>query len=263
MADCTACSRPAPDATICAGCTDLLAGNLRQIPWLVGQLTITLARQARMGGRDGARSAETPVPFDTRASVDLETLHVDLPRWARAVAQHRGVLIDAPDEPIALSRWLLRWVGAAAQHPDAGELLDDVRAMTHAAERTIDRAPDLRFVGPCDNCGQDLYVLPHAKAAQCKTEGCGATYPMEERRAWLIEQTYGQLLTANEMSRAIAELVPGQRITPDRIRQWAARGKLTKYLPHARDPHKRSRYLVEDVINQLRGTVENTANKAG
>jgi hypothetical protein len=282
MAECTACARPAPDATICPSCTGQAATYLRRIPWLTEQLTITLTRQARLGDRNGPRSTETPVVFEQRASADLEGFHTYLTRWALAVAEHRGISIDGNTQTIRLadgsavtvptaptitelSRWLLRWNGAAAQHPDAGDYLDDLAAIVRGALHTIDRAPDLRYVGPCEDCQQDLYV--HAErppvTVYCPTEDCEAAYPMEERRAWLLEQTYGRLLTAQEMSRAIAALIPGEPLTPNRISQWAARDKITKYLPHPRDPHKRVRFLVEEVIRLLHASMDAKQTRKG
>lgn len=253
MSECTACSSPAPDATICPNCADRTAGYLRQIPGLVDELTTTLTRQARIGDRNSRPGGDTPVVFDQRASADLEGFHAYLTRWAAAVAEHRGIHVDSDHTPAGLSRWLLRWNGAASQHPEAGDYAADIHALIRGALHTIDRAPELRYVGPCEDCHQDLYVLAERppQVVNCPTDGCEASYPMEARRAWLLEQTYGRLLTAHEMSRAIASLVPGEPLTPNRISQWAARDKITKYLHHPRDPHKRVRFLVEDVIRQL------------
>jgi hypothetical protein len=257
MAECSSCSRPAPDATICPSCTGQAAAHLRQVPWLVEQLTVTLTRQARMGDRNGPRGRESPVVFNEGASQDLEILRELTSRWSGLVAAHRGISVDAAGT-VELARWLLRWNGAAAQHPDAADYLTELDHAIRGAQRTIDRAPELRYVGPCEDCAQDLYVLAERPPATvvCPTDECEAAYPMEERRAWLLEQTYDRLLTANEMSRAIAALVPGQHLTPNLISQWAKRDKITRYLPHPRDPHRRVRFRVEDVINQLRASME-------
>lgn len=252
-AACTSCTRPANDATICRGCTDRVATDLRQVPFLVDELTTVLTRQTRLGDRNGPRSAETPLPFSEAAAEDLVIIRELVTRWSANVSTHRGVAVDATGTTIGLSRWLLRWNGAASQHPDAADYLTELRNAVRDAARTIDRAPELRYVGPCDDCKQDLYVYADRTpvTVYCPTDGCEAAYPMEARRLWLLEQTYGRLLTAAEMSRAIASLVPGESLTPNRIAQWAARDKITKYLPHPRDPHKRVRFLVEDVIRQL------------
>lgn len=267
MADCSVCRRPCPDAFLCVGCLADLNAELRQIPWLVRELTITLTRQARVTERSGPRSTETPLVFHLGASVDLESLQAGLTMWSHTVALHRGVTVDATGTSQELARWLLRYPTAIVAHPDAGELHGDLISLTEAARRTIDLAPKMRYVGPCEDCDQDLYVpafdtgrLPNTVI--CRTLDCGAEYPIAERRAWLLEQAYDRLLTAAEMSRCLGELFPGRPINPPVIRQWASRGirvtgldqpvKLAKHLPHHADRWHRPRYHVAEVVQIVR-----------
>lgn len=254
MAECAAClTRPAPDATICPGCTAQAAGYLRQIPWLTEQLTITLTRQARIGDRNGPRSRETPLVYDPRASVDLETFHVDLGRWATTVAEHRGVQVDEPATPAGLSRWLLRWNGAAAQHPDAGDYVDELAAMVRAAERTIDKAPDLRCLGPCDmpDCEAWLYVGMYADTVACPNPDCDAEYRVEERRAWLLEQTVDRLMTAAEIARDLP-WIAGVKIDRKLINKWSSRDQIHRYDPHHADRRGAPRFRVGEVVDRIR-----------
>lgn len=280
VADCAAClTRPAPDATVCRSCEDQTAGHLRRIPWLTRQLDITLTRQARMGDRSGPRSTETPVYFDLRASIDLETFRADLARWAVAVADHRGVAVDVPTKAVRLadgttalvaalpviadlSRWLLRWNGAAAQHPDAADYVAEVAAMARAAERTIDRAPDMRCLGPCDvdGCEAWLYVPMHAEVARCPSPECEAEYRVEDRRAWLMEQATDQLLTAAQ----IADQLPwiaGTRIDRKLINKWASRDQITRYAPHPSDARQAPRFRVGEVVDRIRNEAADQASK--
>lgn len=261
MAECTACARPAPDATICPSCTGQAATYLRRIPWLTEQLTITLTRQARLGDRNGPRSRETPLVYDPRASVDLETFDADLSRWAYAVAEHRDVTVDEPPTPAGLSRWLLRWNGAAAQHPEAGDYVAELDAMVRAAERTIDRAPDQRCLGPCDmpECEAWLYVPMHAVIAYCPNPDCDAEYRVEDRRAWLLEQSVDQLRTAAQLSRELP-WIAGVTIDRKRINQWSSRDRLTRYLPGP-DDSRAPRFRVGEVIDLARAEAVESASK--
>lgn len=262
MAECSSCSRPAPDAVICPSCTGQAAALLRQVPWLVEQLTVTLTRQARMGDRNGPRSTETPVYFDQRASVDLETFRLDLARWATAVAEHRGITVDADSTPAGLSRWLLRWNGAAAQHPDAGDYLTELTAMIRAAERTIDRAPDMRCLGPCDvdGCVAWLYVPVHADIAYCPSPDCDAQYRVEDRRAWLLEQTVDRLMTAAEIAQDLP-WIAGTKIDRKLINKWSSRDKITRYDPHPTDKRHAPRFRVGEVIDRIRADATEAAAK--
>lgn len=277
MADCTACTRPAPDATVCPSCTDQTAAHLRQIPWLTEQLTITLTRQSRMGDRNGPRSTETPVYFDQRASVDLETFRLDLARWASVVAEHRGVSVDGNAQAVKLadgttvsvptlptvpdlSRWLLRWNGAAAQHPDAAEYVADIASMARAAERTIDRAPDMRCLGPCDadGCVAWLYVPMHAEFAYCPSPECEAEYRVEDRRAWLLEQSVDRLMTAAEIARDLP-WIAGTKIDRKLINKWSSRDQIKRYDPLPTDRRDAPRFRVGEVVDRIRADAADTA----
>lgn len=293
MSDCHACSRPVSDANLCRSCLDQLtielraliggsnpvilpkkAGEQRTIAanrGLIAELEDTLTRQARTGQRNGGRSAETPMAYHLGASVDLETIRDGLGFWARTIATTRGITVDAARHPAELAAWLLRWSGEIAQHADAAELHGDVLAMTNAARRTIDRAADLRFVGPCDGhkasdlpanstCGEDLYVTMHAREAVCRTEDCKAVYPIEERRAWLLEQAVDQLRTARQLAYELP-WIAGITVNVKVIGMWAARGKITKLLPHHADPDQITRFRVGEVIEYARSLAEETASR--
>jgi hypothetical protein len=268
---CSVDGRPTSDLRLCNGCLDALKAELRAIPDLVQQLDITLTRQARIGERNGPRSTETPMPYHAGASVDLETITTTLAMWCREIAEQRGVRPAAATDPIGLSLWLLRYPTEAAQLEDAAELFENIHAMTKAARRTIDLAPDRRFLGPCDECGAELYIwcTPNRipDTVHCATEECSFTARVEERRGYLLEKAGNQLLTAAEMSRAIVELVPGQtrKISANIISQWASRGlrgqTLAKFRHHPKDPDcrcnpmadppdpcRRPRFLVSEVL---------------
>lgn len=252
MTDCHVDQRPTDGSNLCHGCLDELKSELRSVAWLVEQLGITLTRQARVGQRNGPRGAETPLPFHLRASVDLETLRDGLGMWARAVAESRGIpgVIECFDAE-AVSLWLLRHSNDIAQHPDVAELHGDILAMTHAAQRTIDLPPQRHFVGPCDECGADLYCGPQARDVACATPECDAVYPVAERRIWLLEQAVDQLRTAAELSRELP-WIGGVTISRKMINQWAVRGHVTKYLPHPRDPRGYPRFRVGEIIDRAR-----------
>ena len=260
MSDCVVDGRPAPDALLCRGCLDALKADLRAVAWLVKQLEVTLTRQARIGHRNGPRSAERPLPFHPSAAVDLETLRDGLGMWARAVAEQRGVCLSAADSsgPAGFASWLLRWAGEAAQHPDAAELVGDVRSMCEAARRTIDLPPERHFVGPCDTCDQDLYCSTAAKVVTCRTTDCGASYDVADRRAWLLEAAVDQLRTAAELSRELP-WIGGVTIDRKVINQWASRGLggivLTPYGAHPRDPYGRTRFRLGEVLDFARRAV--------
>lgn len=265
MPACQSCTRDTADLHLCPGCLDQLRAELRDVRWLVEQLTLTLTRQTAVGDRHGGRSAERPLPYHHHASVDLESLRDGLAAWCRDLAARRGVTLDTDHTPDGYARWLLRWPSEITIHPDAGELHSDVLALTRAARRTIDRHPDLRYLGPCDRCGHDLYVPVHARRTVCRGdadgEPCDAEYAVEDRRVWLLEQAVDQLRTARQLS---AELpwVSGIAVSAKLISMWAHRGKLTVYGPHPRDERQAARYRVGEVVDVARAMAVDKQAKA-
>lgn len=283
MSDCSVCSRPAPDAKICRGCLYTFTAELRALigsapvtifpkkadeqravsahRGLIAELEDTLTRQARVGARNGRRGTETPLAFHLGASIDLETLRDGLQMWCSAVATQRGITVDAAPDPTDLALWLLRWSGEVAQHENAAELHGDILSMTKACQRTIDLAPELRYVGPCDGhravvpetvgCGKDLYASMNSFTVHCGTEECGAEYNIETRRIWLLEQAIDQLRTIPQLSRELP-WIAGIVINAKVIGMWAARDKLHRYDAHHLDKKKLHRYRVGEVIELAR-----------
>lgn len=274
---CDICTQPAPDATICSSCVAQLVTELRRLPWLLGQLHITLTRQSRTGERNGGRSAERPLPYDHTASVDLETLHATLRVWCDEIATRRGIPVPS-GVTAALGRWLLLWPSEIAGHPDAAQLHDELMGALRAAERTIDRRPDLKFVGPCDGngasvlaekypqgCGEDLYAPVNAHRVICRVTDCYGVYDVEPRRAWLLEQAADQLRTARQLSDELG-WIAGVHVSSKLIGMWATRGtttlgKLHTYLPHPTDPRGAQRFRVGEVIDYARAMAQETQAK--
>lgn len=239
----------------------------RKLDSLVAELETTHSRQARLSsGGPRAQSAETPLPYHPTASSVANTLRGTLLLAISTLASQRQ--IDKPVETAStaeIADWLYLHIGDIAKVEAAGDLWRSLTSSTARPRRIIDRPPSRRYVGPCDECGRDLYVpaVRHGghDTVRCQTPGCGAEYPMEQRRVYLLEQAYDRLLTAAEMSRAIRNLLPGDRLSidPPLIRKWAQRGRLTKYLPHPKDERKRPRYRVEEVIHLARAEADSAA----
>ncbi len=282
MPTCPVDARPTENV-LCPGCVGALSAELRQVPWLVHQLDITLTRQARVGERNGPRSSERPLPFDLNASIDLEAMRDTLQYWVGEVAERRGIVTPFEDA-VTLARWMQMWPSELAALPDAGDMLDQILSVTASARRTIDRRPEMKFVGPCDGhgathwlaksdpavdpssaqyagsafkgCGEEMYAHLHARSIMCRTTECGAVYNVEDRRAWLLEAASDQLRTAKQLSDELP-WIAGVTITSKLIGMWAARGttalgKLHVYLPHPRDPRAAQRFRVGEVIDYAR-----------
>lgn len=235
------CDRPRRgDENVCGACSGQLARALGDIPALTRELDTTLSRQASSTG--GSRSAETPLPYDPRASEVGYVLRNTLVEWVRAVsAQTHSNYIWPRETTTSLARWLLARHKDLCAHPSAAEAVDEIGAAVRAAERIIDRPAERWFAGPCD-CDARLYAAPGAPTVTCRD--CGSRYDVAERRAWLMDACEDQLAYGALIAQALTSL--GQPVTPERIRKWAERGRI---VAHGTDLRGRPQYRVGDIID--------------
>jgi hypothetical protein len=152
-----------------------------------------------------------------------------------------------------LARWLDRHLETVRADEAGGELVDEVVDAVARCEHAIDRAPARIYLGAC-GCSTplepqvDLYAHPDSAFVTCRA--CEAVYNVTERRAWLLEQSQGLLVTAELASRALPGLV-GVTITPEIIRSLHRNHGLARHRPSAGDPHRRWRYRVGDIVSTI------------
>lgn len=75
-------------------------------------------------------------------------------------------------------------------------------------------------------CREDLWVPAGTAAGTVRCPACRAQVDVESRRTWLLQQVEDMLLPATELARAIDGL--GVEMTPERLRKWAERGRLSE-----------------------------------
>lgn len=88
------CGQPVVDAYVCQTCTRRLAADLADVPWLIEQLDIALARQTVIGGHGAGHTEPEPyepdavpgatrraLPYDPRASEAAWILRTTLATW--------------------------------------------------------------------------------------------------------------------------------------------------------------------------------------
>lgn len=259
------CARPTP-TRICARHTDQLADDLAAVPDLIDDLDAAVARQTASGPRYGGRSAEKPLPYDQRASLAQDALTTTLRAWL--IALHPGA-VPGPahtrprcdhgscmqirwrawpgDDATGAATWLRDRVGLIARSDAAPDVVDEIHAAVDQARHDTDRAADRLFAGPCDTCGDVLWARLNATVATCRT--CEAAYDLADRRAWLLAAADDELVTAIDASRALTRL--GLEVTPERIRQWAHRGRLTPQGTETRAGRQLPLYRLGDLTQLL------------
>jgi hypothetical protein len=219
----------------------------------------TVARQTATSAREGGRSSSKPLPFNDRAAKVAHQVQLALARWMRELRDGDEPL--APADVVAVAAWLLERVERVAVHPAGARLARDVHRAVEDLRRAVDRPADRWFMGPCDTDGcteehllveddgrartvrrpTELYATAGAETVTCPR--CHAEYAIAERRAWLLAAADDQLAHAELIGRAAPAL--GVDITPSKVRNYAARGRI---VAHGKDRHDRPLYRVGDVI---------------
>lgn len=251
------CGRPITDnALVCRSCGDALRQDLGEVAdgALAQELETALARQARMGGT-GARSAEAPLGYGEAAATAIWILRTTMVAWILLLSEDSDYLPPGVlDEQLpALAWWLRASVEDIRRHPDAAAAIDELTAAVRQARNVVYGPTHRVYCGQCGAdasdgpCPVDLYAHPDAGVVQCP---CGAVWDVQRRRDWLLVQAEKMLGTATEIARAVTGL--GREVTPERIWQWASRGRL---LARGRGPRGQPLYRVGDVLDLLDAAV--------
>jgi hypothetical protein len=153
------CDRPVTDAWVCARCAHDLERALGDIPAVVHQLNLTLAKQTRYADRNERGGNEQPLPMDPLASAASSELRAHLVAWVWDIGDRRGWDrpaggIDNPGgEPTTdtLARWMLHHVEWLRHYEHGHYCVEELTGDMRTARRVID-VPANRTtfpVGPC------------------------------------------------------------------------------------------------------------------
>ncbi|WP_159026001.1 DUF1922 domain-containing protein [Prescottella equi] len=236
---------PAPHIPPTAGVLDKLQRRtlmkvLEQVPDRLDDLEVTITRTDALRPANLGTSGhkERVVPFNQRAS----DARVNLSRAVRTYALRVAVVtgVPAPHGPTAQSRYLVAHLpGIADDAASIHGIYSAVVGAADAARRAIDRPQERRYAGSCE-CGTRLYATETQETVTCR--GCGLQWPVEEVRAWMMEQAKDTLGSAAELAR----LLPwfnGEPVKASTISKWAERGKLQAVMVDGTP-----RYRIGDVV---------------
>lgn len=180
-------------------------------------------------GGAGARAVHDPHGDQT----GLLPVHAVLVSWADDWATRRHESHQDVSTVFRAAKWLhLRLDWACNTHEAVGDFAAEIRALLASVRRAISRdLSPIRFAALCPyGCGQTLIRYPGADWIDC--EGCRRTWA-EDEYALLARASLDpdELLTTSEAA-LLATSVAGRPVSPDRIRQWAHRGKLEPSYPN-------------------------------
>lgn len=203
MSNACGCGQPVDGAYLCQRCCNRMRRDLLAVDDICDELDTVLARNTAYNEHHGGRSADTPLPIDTRASEAAWVLRNTLTTWARILHDERGVPLPTAshtrhsaattDRPwgewtteriptAQIASWLADQTSELRQLPAAYEAHDDITAAVRNAQRTIDTPPNRTTipVGPCPepHCtGTVRAYIPHDTPAHMTCNG-------EQRHRW-------------------------------------------------------------------------------
>lgn len=123
-----------------------LREELASIPRMIGELSVTLTRQARIQ-RPGLSMSRRPkpesqVPIHIGAHNAADLLHNCLGTWVRLVCEQRAIVWDKGNDIITLAKWLRVNMIALALTEGSEEAYEDIKAAIDECWRQIDIPAD-------------------------------------------------------------------------------------------------------------------------
>jgi hypothetical protein len=184
----TSCDHPVTDAYVCSRCAQDLERALGDIPAVVHQLNLTLAKQTRYADRNERGGNEQPLPMDPLASAAASELRHHLCNWVTIVAETRGLPLPAAavyhpgGEPgmDTLARWMLAHVEWLRHHEHGHVAVEEVTGDTRTARRVID-VPANRTTFPVGPCPEVVLASVHSPGAMSGTNPMHIHCPGEVR----------------------------------------------------------------------------------
>lgn len=196
-----------PGAVICAGCVARIRVLLRDVPGLLAELDLTLARQGTRhdgtgtcpDGCDHASDSPTcrqgvTLGLDVRASEASLALRLCLDGWARVLEEETpGARRATGARESAWDRAMSSTIGQAGllagdrrlgARDWAAEAATEIDHAHRQATRAIDIPPGTRLAGWCPTCHRACYSTTGSGTARCAS--CGSTWDVEASRADLL-----------------------------------------------------------------------------
>jgi hypothetical protein len=230
-ATCPVCLAQQDAGLLCSSCCDRLERELGDVAAIVGELDVTLSKQARIGTPGKSGLARERIPINVGAMQAADNLGNVLTTWARDVGTEWWSFRRPAARSVIAAGYLLGEINAIRRHPAVVELVDEITDAVAQARRAVDRPADRVFVGPCMSeqpddegrlvtCLEDLYAREGAGTVRCKV--CTWEHDVAERRQWLLDRAADRLFTVREAAQMMGD-VGGIRVTESSIRGYIHR----------------------------------------
>lgn len=178
---CPVCHRAQVEGLLCHRCTTMLEKDLGDIPAILVELDVTIARMDRVPV--GGSRAQTPEPDEepglasiahTRNTVGWRAVHAAddlgncLTSWAYSVTHKRVAWARHRNPTTLAASMLLAGITEIRRHPDVRDLFGGITEAINHARQATDQ-PDTKtviLVGPCPEadehgapCPGDVYAI--------------------------------------------------------------------------------------------------------
>lgn len=157
MSACPVCNRRQDDGIMCHSCCVVIETELVDVPNVVIELGVTLARQGRgeVTGKGGL-AHERP-GYHGGASIAAGVLGNTLTTWARDISGDDWRPKPGEDQTVAAAALLLDQINLARRHAEAKELHEEVVSAIQQGRNATDRAANRTIfaVGPCPEEDED------------------------------------------------------------------------------------------------------------
>lgn len=234
MSACPTCTndKPRPGQPIlCRSCASRLRLDLARIPGYLIRLEERLVARGAKGQPLVTGTRDPGINLDTSVVQVRGQLLACVQSWSRVVAEDREV---TPPRPAATTccAFLLRHLDWTLQQLWVDEFASEINGLVRQAHARIVPPRPMQFAGGCDQllddaapCPGNVLVDPERRTATC--DRCGVRTDAEAHWARVFAAVDDDwLATATEASRLLA-LRDGIDLRPERIRQWASRGRVT------------------------------------
>ena len=230
---------------ICSSCEVRLAGWLRDVPWLLDELDVTITRQDQVTERQPGKSNEKPMMFNERASQAKYRL--------LNVLRYSANLLGLPTTG-HLERDLVTRMHVIRMHDAAAAIYRAIDEGVRKAKQAIDRPAEKVFAGPCNTevrglgatalCSADLYARVGKAEVTCRE--CGAVHDVKARREWMLSEVRHYDADAALMAGILTSF--GLQIDSSTIRKYAADGLIEV---QSRTASGTAKYRIGDVIDTV------------
>lgn len=220
---CTHCTAPtAAGIYLCDTAEGELFALLGQIPDTLADAADTVARldgrtnTTRGAGTTGNATTSAPVNLEASARVDA---------LQHTIADYCGRLHAAiPAAGVASADYLRRRLTDLIRQPWAGEALDQIATAHRRLVAAVDRPPEIRTFGPCqeDACPGKIRATAGHPIARCRV--CGAQYETGELMGNAVSNAWHHAAPLAAVVRALRAV--GVDVHERTVRTWAERGHL-------------------------------------